>query len=237
MTPQFADFVDDLKSTHGKNLVSVILYGRAAARGEIRRGVDYNVLIVLRTIGPEDLRRAHACVREWRRLGHPVPVYFTEAEVRDAADVFPIEFQKMQLGRRVLHGRDVLEGLEVSDANFRHQTEYELRSKLIGLRRAYIPASASVEKLSSLMAESLNGLGTLFGAVLVLHGIEVPLASRQIVAKLGDKIGIKGSVFEKILNIRDNNFTRELDEVEANRLFGEFLEEIEKVIDAVDAIG
>jgi hypothetical protein len=44
-------------------------------------------------------------------------------------------------------------------------------------------------------------------------------------------------VFEKILNIRKNNFAENLDEAEANLLFGRYMEQIEKVIDSVDKAG
>ncbi|MCV4600673.1 nucleotidyltransferase domain-containing protein, partial [Escherichia coli] len=86
---------DDLRTTHGKNLVAVILYGSAATGEFIPHRSDYNILVALEKIRPEDLRNAHACVREWTRLGHPVPVYFTADELRDASDVFPIEFHQM----------------------------------------------------------------------------------------------------------------------------------------------
>src|SRR5689334_11666014 len=122
MKHQLADFVDDLRSTHRDNLVSVILYGSAAAGDHVRSRSDYNILIALQQIGPEDLRRSHAAVREWIKVGHPVPVYFTVAELSDAADVFPIEFSGMERSRRVLYGKDVLAGLEFSDTNLRHQT-------------------------------------------------------------------------------------------------------------------
>ena len=47
-------------------------------------------------------------------------------------------------------------------------------------------------------------------------------------------LGIDGATFEKIFNIRENNFTGKLDDVSANQLFGEYMEQIERVIDAVD---
>src|SRR6188508_703126 len=92
----FAAFIDDLKSTHGKNLASVILYGSAAAGEFVPGRSDYNVLVALNKIGPADLRNAHAARREWSRMGHSIPVYFTVSELSNAADVFPIEFSKME---------------------------------------------------------------------------------------------------------------------------------------------
>jgi predicted nucleotidyltransferase len=237
MKNNFAAFIDDLRSSHGANLAAVILYGSAAAGDFVPNTSDYNILIALSKIGPEDLRRSHACVREWTRLGNPVPVYFTVSELQNAADVFPIEFHQMSIAHKVLYGRDVLEGLEISDKFLRHQVEYELRSKLILLRRQYIPASASVDGLRRLMSESLASFAVLFGAVLILRGVEPPATKHEIVAMTASHLGIDGSPFEKIFNIRENNFAGKLDEVSANQLFGEYMEQIERVIDAVDGSG
>jgi predicted nucleotidyltransferase len=232
----FGAFLDDLRQTHGKNLASVVLYGSAAAGDFVPHISDYNIMIALHKIGPIDLRNAHACIREWSKLGHPVPVYFTVKELQNAADVFPIEFHQMTEAHKVLFGTDVLEGLKISDKFLRLQTEYELRSKLILLRRQYIPASGSVDGLKRLMAESLSSFAALFRAVLILHGIAPPVTKHEIVALTAHHLGIEGKPFEKIFNIRENNFIEVLDETSANALFGEYMEQIEHVIDAVDAI-
>src|ERR1044072_151367 len=160
----------DLQNTHGANLVSVVLYGSATAGDHIELRSDYNLLITLHRITPEDLQLAQPPMREWQRLGHPLPVYFTVEELSDASDVFPIEFHQMAKARVVLYGRDPFEFVQLSDANLRHQAEYELRSKLIQLRRHYIPASISIEKLADLMSDSLSSFAALFRSVLLLHG-------------------------------------------------------------------
>ncbi|MBK8464693.1 MAG: nucleotidyltransferase domain-containing protein [Chloracidobacterium sp.] len=237
MMIHFDAFIDDLKSTHGKNLSSVILYGSAAAGDFVPKQSDYNILIALHKIGPADLRNAHACVREWTRLGNPVPVYFTVSELQNAADVFPIEFHQMSIAHKVLYGPDVLADLNISDKFLRLQAEYELRSKLIQLRRQYIPVSTSVDGLKSLMAESLSSFAALFRAVLILKGFDPPATKHEIVALTAKELQIDGTPFEKIFNIRENNSTVTLNEISANALFGEYMEQIENVINAVDAIG
>lgn len=237
MNNQFAAFIDDLKATHGENLASVILYGSAAAGDFVPKQSDYNLLIALHEITPKDLRNAHSCLREWAKMGHPVPVYFTVNELETAADVFPIEFHQMERARKVLYGKDVLEDLKISDEFLRHQTEYELRSKLIQLRRAYIPASASVEGLKNLMAQSFSSFVSLFRAVLLLHNVEPPRRKRKVAALTAQTLNIDGKIFEKIINIRENNFAETLDEVSANQLFADYLAQIETVIGAVDKVG
>ncbi len=237
MNHQFEALIDDLKATHGRNLASVILYGSAAAGDFVPQHSDYNLLIALHRIAPEDLRNAHACVREWHRLGHPVPVYFTVSELKNAADVFPIEFHQMEVARKVLYGTDVLADLQIDDHYLRHQAEYELRSKLIYLRRKYIPVSNSVEGLCRLMAESLPSFVAVFRAVLILGGTQPPVTKHEIVALTVQELGLDGVVFEKVFNIRENNFAGKLDEIGANELFGEYMAQIEKVTDSVDSIG
>jgi predicted nucleotidyltransferase len=237
MKEQFAAFLDDLKSTHRDNLASVILYGSAAAGDFLRLKSDYNILIALNKIGPRDLRNAHASIREWVRLGHPVPVYFTVSELQNAADVFPIEFHQMSVAHKVLYGTDVLEGLTISDKFLRHQAEYELRSKLLLLRRQYIPASASADGLVRLMAESLTSFCALFRAVLLLkRGSEPPATKHEIIDAAAKEFGIDKMPFRKIFDIRENNAGAKLTDTDANVLFGEYMEQIEKVIDSVDSI-
>ena len=234
MKQQFDAFIDDLRTTHGENLASVILYGSAAAGDFVPRQSDYNLLVALHQITPKDLRNAHGCMREWNKMGHSVPVYFTVSELQNAADVFPIEFHNMERARKVLYGADVLADLKISDEYLRHQTEFELRSKLIKLRREYIPASASVGGLINLMAESLSSFAALFRAVLLMNNIEPPVTKHEIVALTVEHLKIDGNPFVKIFNIRENNLAKPLDEVSANRLFADYMEQIENVIEAVD---
>src|SRR5690349_19597801 len=194
--------VEDLRATHGENLASVVLYGSAVAGDNRESQSDYNLLIALKRITPEDLRLAQAPMREWQRLGHPLPVYFTVEELADAADVFPIEFHQMANARIVLYGRDPFEFVELSNANLRHQTEYELRSKLIQLRRHYIPASISIEKLCDLMSDSLASFAALFRAVLILHGQEAPISKPDCVRATASLLRLDPLPFEKIFQFR-----------------------------------
>ena len=233
---QFSALVDDLKQTHGKNLALVVLYGSAATGDFLAQTSDYNLLIALHQIRPKDLRAAQAPMREWRRMGHPLPVYFTVSELQNAADVFPIEFLQMKKARVVLYGEDLLANLNITDDFLRHQTEYELRSKLIQLRRLYIPASVSVENLENLMTESLVSFSALFRAVLLLYGVEPPVTKQEVITATVKHLKINGEPFEKIFDIRRNSASNKLDEISANHLFSDYMEQVERVIDAVDDI-
>src|SRR4029078_7483535 len=227
--------IDDLRSTHGENLASVVLYGSAAAGDHIELRSDYNLLIALHRITPEDLRQAQAPMREWQRLGHPMPVYFTVEDLSDAADVFPIEFHQMANARVVLYGHDPFEFVKLSNANLRHQTEYELRSKLIQLRRLYIPASVSTEKLSNLMNDSLSSFAALFRAVLILHGQEAPVSKPECVRTTAKLLNLDPTSFERIFEFRATDKLPST-ETEANQIFASYMFQIEQVVEAVDEL-
>jgi predicted nucleotidyltransferase len=230
-----SELVEDLRAMHGDNLTSVVLYGSAAAGDNDELRSDYNLLIALNRITPEDLRQAQAPMREWQRLGHPLPVYFTVEELSDAADVFPIEFHQMANARVVLYGHDPFEFVKLSDANLRHQTEYELRSKLIQLRRLYIPASVSIEKLCDLMSDSLSSFAALFRAVLLLFGEQAPVAKPDCVRCTIQRLKLDAAPFERIFELR-NDENLPSSEKEANDLFASYMFQIEQVVEAVDEL-
>lgn len=227
--------LDELRGVHGENLVSIVLYGSVAAGDHVETRSDHNLLIVLKRINLEDLRRSKLIVLDWLKLGQPMPVFFTKEELNRAADVFPIEFLQMEKARKILHGRDPFEFVTISNANLRHQTEYELRTKLIQLRRLYIAASSSAEKLSALMSDSLASFAALFRAFLILRGQQSPVGKADSVRATVRLLGLDGTPFEKIFELRATTRST-LAETEANSLFSAYLAQIDRVIEAVDRI-
>jgi hypothetical protein len=142
----------------------------------------------------------------------------------------------MERARVVLFGRDPFESVRISDENLRHQTEYELRSKLIQLRRLYIPASASAAKLRDLMSDSISSFATLFAPVLMLHGEGPPVLKREVVRATSRLLGLDGAVFERVFELREAGDSHALGEREADELFADYMAQVERVIEAVDRL-
>ena len=61
----FNHLIGDLRATHGDNLASVMLYGSAAAGDFVQTESDYNILIALHRITPEDLRQSQPSLGWW----------------------------------------------------------------------------------------------------------------------------------------------------------------------------
>lgn len=227
--------VADLRAGLGENLSSVILYGSAATNEQPAAVSDHNVLVVLKQAEFDDLARLRTAIRAWSAAGQPPPVLFTMSELTRAADVFPIEFLQMQKARQVLHGSDALEALDISPANLRHQTEYELRTKFIQLRRLYIFQTLTTERLSALMLDSFSSFAALFRAVLILHGEEPPAGNAEAVRRTAALLHLDLEPFEWILKRKAGDKNKPADE-ELNRLFATYLKQIEVVISATDQI-
>ena len=232
MAIELKELIDKLGAAHGTNLKSIVLYGSAVAGGQLDEDAPKKVLVVLDRITPAELKRAHDVTEWWRLEGNPAPLYFTSEEMTDSSDVFPIEFIDMSKLRHILYGKDPFDGLDISTTNLRHQLEYELRAKLIKLRRLYIPASHNPNRLTRLMAESLDSFAVLFRHVLELMEKEAPFDKRECVIKLADALDLDKRLFERL-------FQCESDEevwlqAEADEAFGRYLDQIQRVIDAVD---
>lgn len=232
MANEQKELVEKLTEAHRENLQAVVLYGSAVSGGQLDDERPKKVLVVLDRIAPADLKAAHEVAEWWRLEGNPLPVYFTSEEIADSSDVFPIEFIDMSQVRQVLYGKDPFEGLEIPTQNLRHQLEYELRAKLLRLRRLYIPASRNANQLARLMAQSLDNFAVLFRHMLVMLGKEAPFDKQECVVKLADELKLDREVFARVFEYAvDEEVWLES---ETNETFARYLAQIERVIEAVD---
>src|SRR2546423_7803770 len=124
MEAKFNELVNRLRTAHGDNLVSVIVYGSALAAPGNAMKADYLSLVVLTELGAHDLTRSRPVAKWWVEAGFPLPVYFTRLEFIDSLDVFAIEFRHLKRAYRMLYGEDLLAPREASMANLRVQIEY-----------------------------------------------------------------------------------------------------------------
>ena len=232
LADELNELKDKLTEAHGENLKSVVLYGSAVVGGQLDEERPKKVLVVLDRIAPADLKAAHEVAEWWRSEGNPVPVYFTSEEMADSSDVFPIEFIDMSQIRHVLYGKDPFDDLDIPTQNLRHQIEYEMRAKLLRLRRLYIPASRNANQLARLMADSLDSFAVLFRHVLVMLGKEASFNKRECVMRLADELKLDKKVLVRIFEYAPDEEVWL--ESETNETFAKYLAQIEKVIEVVD---
>lgn len=226
--------VEKLTKAYGADLISVILYGSGAIGDHHGRFSDLNVFCVLKQITPEELGKAEGVFRWFRELGNPAPLLMSEDEVRASTDCFPIEFHDMRERRRVLYGKDVIQGLEIDDVFYRAQVEHELRAKTIRLRQKAGGVLSDRDLLLRLMLESVSTFATLMRHALVLAGFEAKWQKRDVVTFAAERLGFDGSPFLTLLDIREGKVKPR--SVDARGLFESYLKQIHAVTDAVDRI-
>lgn len=228
------ELVKRLSKAYGDQLVSVILYGSAAAGDYEGTFSDLNVFCVLREVTPRELSQAEPVFRWFRSLDNPAPLLMSEHEVRTSTDCFPMEFHDMQEQKRVLYGQDVVSALEIDDSFYRAQVEYQLRAKMLRLRQKGAGVMNDRDMLLQLLADSASTFCVLCRHALRLHGVAAKWQKRDIVEQVREKFGISAAAFATLLDIREQKIKPRA--VEPLPLYENYLKEIQVVVDAVDIL-
>jgi hypothetical protein len=226
------EFVERARASAGENLVSVVLYGSAAAHDYHPEFSNVNLFCVLRDSSYAKMRALAPVVKWWDKQKQPPPLFMTLDELDRSTDVFTIELIDMKQHHRVLWGDDVLAQLEIPMDLHRVQVEYELREKLILLRQHLLLAGDDENRLRELLVRSVSSFATLFRHVLIALGDVAPPSKRESVAKLSTRLGFDLSPMEKVLDVREHKTS--IKSLAATEILGRYLECIEKVTAIVD---
>lgn len=234
MQKHLDQLTERLQKTFGQRLVSVVLYGSAAA-GEYNGDYsDLNILCVLTQVTSLELKDAEPIFHWWRGLKNPAPLLLSEAEVRTSTDCFPIEFHDMRERRRVLTGSDVIEGLEIDNSFYRAQIEYQLRAKTLRLRQRAGGLMHDPELLCRMLVESLSTFVMLFRHALCIAGHACPESRDAIIQNAEQFFGIDPKPCQTLLAIREHRLKpKGLDSI---MLLEGYLAQINRVVDAVDVL-
>ncbi|NYZ60866.1 hypothetical protein H0O01_04190 [Candidatus Micrarchaeota archaeon] len=227
-------FKRDMIGIFGKDLVSIVLYGSAAS-AEYKRGIsDINFVLILKKIDHESLKKASVRLSWWRRSWVSAPLLFTEEELEDAADVFPLEFLSIKQNHKLIHGKDPFPGLQISKADVRKQLEFELRSKLIHLRQSYLEVRRNRESLKALAASTVAALSPLAEGLLFLKEIKSPPAKKSMLESLGKAYRIDVNPLVLAYGIKYEDANPSNDELES--LIKSMLISLRALAEAVDKI-
>jgi predicted nucleotidyltransferase len=232
MEKHLSQLTERLTKAYGGSLVSVVLYGSAAAGDYHGRYSDLNVLCVLERITPRELALGEPIFRWWRQLGSPAPLLLSEEELRTSTDCFPIEFFDIRERHRVLAGRDVAADLAVDPRFYRAQVEHELRAKLLRLRQKAAGVLSDKELLLRLMADSLSTFCVLARHALRLAGFTPGFVKRETLEAAAREFGLDVAVMRALLDLRENRVSPK--SLDAQQLFGSYLAEIQALISVVD---
>ena len=226
------DFIRRLRNTYEENLISIILYGSAASGEFTQRHSNINLLIVLNDTGLDNLNKVSELIN---RRGFQIfdPLFLTEDYIKRSSDVFPIEFLDMKENYVLLHGKDVLRGLEIGIRNLRFQCEQELKAELINIKDIYLKIKTQ-RALRELLFESFTSTLHILRNLIRLKGKSPSYQKADIIADVSREFNMDIINFNKILEAKQKNLKPGSQEIES--LFFAFVRDLEKIIDTVDRL-
>lgn len=191
-------FATQMTADFGDECAAVVLYGSAAARPEPERGSDFNILVILRSLQPEALRRAATTVRRWQEAGHRAPLILTEAEWRSSRDVFAMEHADIASRHRLLHGAlPALPPVPLDD--LRRQLEYETMGALLHLRRGILAVGADPLRTLELLVAVKGTAMALLRSLLRVHAVTVPDEAHEVLQAAASHAGFSAAALEEVL--------------------------------------
>jgi len=226
--------LEKLTKTFGDRLVSVVLYGSAAAGDHHEGFSDLNVICVLQQVTTRELEESEPVFRWWREQKNPAPLLLSEHEFQTSSDCFAIEFHDIKSHHRILQGKDVVSNLTVDNSFYRAQVEHELRAKMLRLRQKASGALSDQDVLRRLLVDSISTFCVLFRHALILHGFEASSKKRDVIQQAHEKFGIDPAPFSSILDVREERIKPK--ELEPVPVLDSYFKQISIVIDAVDRL-
>lgn len=196
--------IEEIKKILGENLVTLAEYnnGDETRCLAICNTLDFKIL--------NDIKKVDI-----------IPMVFTKDEIKNAVDVFPVEFLNIKRHHKMLHGEDILNNIEVSKEKLRHQLEFEFRSKLFHLRQSYLKSDGN--DLDDLILSAVPTLAPIIGALMYLKDVDIKYNS-DIVKIM---VGIDTRVVSDIHKIR----------IGSTKFEGDKSKYIERLIDVLAQVG
>lgn len=229
MTPE--QFAEKFKAACGDNLLSLVLYGSAAAGDAVPGKSGANTLAVLKSCGPAELKAAASGLKDWLKAGNPAPVLFSREQLLTSADTFPIELADMKDFHRVIYGEDILPAITIKPHELRLAVERELKGKLLRLREAALRAGGDGKTLGAVLTGFASEMLVLCRAALRLKADKVPANKLECARELKKHADFDAGAFAAADALRRG----EKPDEGMEKLFDRFIEAAAKLSAAVDS--
>ncbi|MGM0432121.1 MAG: hypothetical protein ACQEQU_05350 [Spirochaetota bacterium] len=125
-----------LNQVYGEQQIAMAaLYGSAAKGNFVAEVSDVNMFVVIKEESPEKLIQASEAFGGLLEQYQIQLVIMTEQELRESADVYPLEHLEIRETMQLLAGENLLVPLLIDRRNFRYQIEQRLRGGITTLRQ------------------------------------------------------------------------------------------------------
>ncbi len=230
----FVPLTQDYLKIFGNDLISLMIYGSAAAGHYIRGKSDINVLVVLTPAGLDKFTEVLDTVKSWKKSNVAIPLIMSRNFIETALDSYPVEFLGMKNSHVLIYGENILEELDIKPADLRLQIEREMRGKLLLLRKGYLEAEGKPRHLRSVISKSLTAFMAIFNALLYLKHGKMEQGRREIIGEMEKTFTIDALVFMYCADIKEGK--DKFSGTEVVDIFRKYLQEIQKICKIVDQL-
>jgi hypothetical protein len=159
-------FSERIQQALGEHLISIVLYGASASEEPVPESLSVEVMIVVDDVSIKVLDAAALPVQMGRHEFRLAVLFLSEDELHRSTDVFPIKFLQMQRHHRVVYGRDVLSGLQISRQHLRLRCEQEIKNLMLRLHRFYLDQHGLPEQIEMTLIRTASAFVESLGLVL-----------------------------------------------------------------------
>ena len=230
----FVSLTQDYLKIFGSELVSLIVYGSAAAGSYVKGKSDINLLVVLTNAGKNRLDAAFERVKYWKKRKVATPLVMTKEFIETSLDSYPIEFLNMKNSHILVYGENVLANIAFKPEDLRLQIEREIKGKIILLTQGYLETEGSARQLRQLIRNSFTAFVSIFNALLFLKQGKAPQARRETIKEACNLFSLDATVFELCSDIKEGK--DKLANKEIINIFKKYLREVEKIGSIVDQL-
>ncbi len=227
-------FLKEILGKYQEKIHSIHITGSAITEDFIAKTSDINSIFVLKEMDLKFLELLAPLGKKYGKHKVAAPLIMTNEYIKNSLDVFPIEFINFKLIHTTVFGEDILESIEISRMDMRHQCERELKTKLIWLRQGYISSMGNTKMLTDGFVNSITGYIPLFRGVIMLLGKEMPIRQGDVITALAEASGINTDVFAKVLREKREKIKLSIEEL--NTIFKDYYAATEKLGEIINDI-
>ncbi len=216
-------FVEILKGHFGDRLISVGLHNVG-----ITSFLDNNgIFIVLDKVGADDLLDIKRAYTKYKKK-YSTPIVVNGDFFKKAADVFCMEILELKENAKIIHGENPFENLNVKDEDLRRQIEYELRSKMLVLKGAFIDLPLDRKVIDNIAYRSMYNFLLILRNLLRLKGKLIN--DETLIEEFEKTFEVKLEAFKILRDSPKMSFDKLFD------VFKKYLKEVEELVEISDKI-
>ncbi len=216
-------FVEILKGHFQDRLISVGLHNIG-----VTSFLDNNgIFIILDRVEPDDLLDIKRVYIKYKKK-FSTPIVVNKNFFKNAADVFCMEILELKDNSKILYGENIFENLVVQDEHLRRQIEYELRSKLLILKGAFVDLPLDRKVVDNIAYRSMYNFLLILRNLLRLKGKLIN--DSTLVDEFESTFNIKLDAFKILIDSPKMSFDKLLD------IFKKYLKEVEELVEVSDKI-